>query len=833
MLNGRHFVPACGNPVGGSVAAATYSPQTPLPRGGHARGYFVLRVLTTVTVVRTLATRSRKSTRKRRPAPKGRPRPRSGAGRRPPPKKRKPARKAPNPLATAGRASASALKWGAVQVANAPAEAWGLLVLFLAGVAGFGIYAEGAGPVGGAFEFLATLLLGRLAVVAPMLLGAAGLLVIIPKTRDQVSRICVGMSVCTLAVTGMLHLARNNRPVSAPLEKLQRLGGIVGALTAKPLSDLVGVWATWLILFLLLGLGLMIVTRTPITQVVAWARSGGSSTVAFVRALAAGRDPEVEYSEDEDGGYADEAGLEPEDVAAGAEAPMARPISGARTTGRPRQLAMPVGDSGSYKLPPLDLLARGDQREISARSIDEMIKVLEATLTQFKVDAGVTGYTAGPTVTRFEIELGEGVKVNRVLSLSNEIKYALASGELRFLAPIPGRSAIGVEVPNRTRQLVTLGDVLSSGEAQKDRHPLAVALGMDISGETVLANLTEMPHLLIAGATNSGKSSCINSMITSVLTRARPDQVRMILIDPKRVELSHFAGVPHLISPVVTVPKKAASALNWVVREMEMRYETLAHYGMRNLDMYNEAVARGGVVKREEDEPDPDQLPYILVVVDELSDLMMVAPRDVESAICRIAQMARAVGIHLVIATQRPSVDVVTGLIKANIPSRLAFSVASQQDSRVVLDQGGADKLIGHGDMLFLHANSSKARRIQGAWVTEREIAGVVAHTKRQGEPNYVEGVTVEESGGDVAVYGGGGGDDELLDEALHLVVRSGLGSTSMLQRKLKVGFARAGRLMDLLEQRGVVGPSQGSKPRDVLMTADELDARDVEPDGG
>jgi S-DNA-T family DNA segregation ATPase FtsK/SpoIIIE len=477
----------------------------------------------------------------------------------------------------------------------------------------------------------------------------------------------------------------------------------------------------------------------------------------------------------------------------------------------------------------MELLTIGDAREISARSIEETTKVLEDTLQEFDVDASVTGYTAGPTVTRFEIELGAGVKVNRVLSLSNEIKYALASGELRFLAPIPGRSAIGVEVPNRTRQLVTLGDLLRSKEASKDVHPLSVALGQDISGETVMAKLTEMPHVLIAGATNSGKSSCINSMITSILMRARPDQVRMILIDPKRVELTHFAGVPHLLTPVVTVPKKAASALNWVVREMEMRYETLAHSGMRNLEFYNEAVSRGAVVKRNDDDPDPHLLPYILVVVDELSDLMMVAPRDVEAAICRIAQMARAVGIHLVVATQRPSVDVVTGVIKANIPSRLAFSVASQQDSRVILDQGGADKLIGHGDMLFLHANSSKARRIQGAWVNEKEISAVVAHARRQSEPVYIEGVTVE----DVQAASGGavGGSDELLEEALQLVVRSQLGSTSMLQRKLQVGFARAGRLMDLLEQRGVVGPGHGSKPRDVLMTIEELEARGDDPD--
>jgi S-DNA-T family DNA segregation ATPase FtsK/SpoIIIE len=493
---------------------------------------------------------------------------------------------------------------------------------------------------------------------------------------------------------------------------------------------------------------------------------------------------------------------------------------------------MPVGSGKNYKLPPSEILSSGNARQISSSSIADMTREIEETLQEFNVDASVTGYTAGPTVTRFEIELGPGVKVNRVLSLSNELKYAMASGELRFLAPIPGRSAIGVEVPNRTRQLVTLGDVLRSDNAKRDKHPMAVALGKDISGDSVMTNLTEMPHLLIAGATNSGKSSCINSMITSILMRARPDQVRMILIDPKRVELNHFSGVPHLLTPVVTVPKKAASALNWVVKEMEMRYEVLAHSGMRNLDFYNDAVARGAVVKRSDDDPDPQPLPYVLVIVDELSDLMMVAPRDVEAAICRIAQMARAVGIHLIVATQRPSVDVVTGVIKANIPSRLAFSVASQQDSRVILDQGGAEALVGHGDMLFLHANSSKPRRIQGSWVNEKEVAAVVGHARRQGHPEYIEGITADENiGGSSGPSEGGAGDDPLLQEALELVVRSNLGSTSMLQRKLQVGFARAGRLMDLLEQRGIVGPGQGSKPRDVLMTAEELEsAADRDP---
>ena len=707
------------------------------------------------------------------------------------------------------------------------------MVGFVGLIAGLGIYGGAAGPVGSILEYLSRLMIGRLVYAVPLILLGLCALMVSSRLRAHAVRVLAGLSICLLAAASMVHLVKNNRSLSAPLERLQNIGGIFGALIARPLSDVIGIWATWLVLVLLFAVGVMVITKTPLSRVGSWAAAGGMAAWGFVKGLAARievTDDDAGYEEDED--YEDEGPVYEDDDFADAEEDEDAPDADVAAVARARperseQLAMPVGSSRSYKLPPLELLSKGGAREVSARSIEETIKILESTLEQFNVDASVTGYTAGPTVTRFEIELGAGVKVNRVLSLSNEIKYALASGELRFLAPIPGRSAIGIEVPNRNRHLVTLGDVLSSREARTEKHPLAVALGQDISGETVLAKVTEMPHVLIAGATNSGKSSCMNSMITSVLMRARPDQVRMILIDPKRVELTHFSGVPHLLTPVVTVPKKAAAALNWVVKEMEMRYESLAHSGMRNLEFYNEAVAQGTIVKRSDDDPDPEPLPYILVVIDELSDLMMVAPRDVENAICRIAQMARAVGIHLIIATQRPSVDVVTGVIKANIPSRMAFSVASQQDSRVILDQGGADKLIGHGDMLYLHANSSKPRRIQGSWVNEKEVAAVVGHARRQGDPQYVENVTADEPGSGGGSGGGGvGGDDELLQEALELVVRSQLGSTSMLQRKLQVGFARAGRLMDLLEQRGVVGPSQGSKPRDVLMTAEELEAR-------
>ncbi|MDQ3146111.1 MAG: DNA translocase FtsK, partial [Actinomycetota bacterium] len=494
----------------------------------------------------------------------------------------------------------------------------------------------------------------------------------------------------------------------------------------------------------------------------------------------------------------------------------------------------PGAGTGPWKLPSTAVLARGEERTVDQAEVQEAGRSLERALAAHGVETRLVGMTVGPTVTRYELELGPGVKVARVTSLHKDIAYAMASPDVRILAPIPGRSAIGVEVPNASRQLVALGDILTSVEARRAAHPCEVGIGRDIAGRAVLVNLAEMPHLLIAGATGAGKSSCINSLITSILMRSTPDQVRLILVDPKRVELGQYNGLPHLLTPVVVNPKKAANALAWAVKEMERRYDLLSEVGVRDIGGYNAAFDRGDLrtEPRAEGVDDPgepiyERLPYVVLVVDELADLMMVAARDVEDSICRLAQMARAVGMHLVVATQRPSVNIITGVIKANIPARLAFAVSSLADSRVILDQSGAERLVGRGDMLLLGPASSIPRRIQGAWVREDEVRKVVGHWRRQSpEVAYAEGVAGSEALGDGGGLGGDGSgdDDDLLWQAMELIVRSGLGSTSMLQRKLRVGFARAGRLMDLLEQRGVVGPSTGSKARDVLMTPEELD---------
>jgi DNA segregation ATPase FtsK/SpoIIIE, S-DNA-T family len=750
----------------------------------------------------------------------------------------------------------------------------GVFLALLAVIMALGIWLEDGGRLGGFFALLFRGLFGYGAYAVPLLVaGLALALFWRPAAKDDMvaGRVTIGLLAMLVGGLGLLHLARGAPPASSPPAVLQESGGLVGGVIAAPLARLLSTWGAATLFAGLLFLGSLISTRTSVAAVgrgiASVGRLAGSSVTAppkppppptppeVVEPVDSGEappkrrgrrktEPPPEPDPDDtievvvgkpaaDGaGDVTEPGVEERDEAAALKA--SPPVAPADLPGAGDavQLAMTLQAKagGAYTTPPESLLRQGHARPVDPRRLDETQRVLERTLEQFEVDAKVPRYTRGPTVTRYEVELGPATKVARVIGLSHDIAYALASPDVRIIAPIPGKSAIGIEVPNRDRELVTLGDILGRTKSDQ-RHPLTVALGKDIGGEPVLINLADMPHVLIAGSTGAGKSVCLNVLVTSLLMRNSPDEVRLILIDPKRVELTHYENVPHLITPVVTHPKRASEALAWAVREMELRLETLAIAGVRNIAAYNKAATDGTLPPLpsagldDDGRPDPTRqrptLPYIVVVIDELSDLMMVAPRDVEDAICRIAQMARAVGIHLVVATQRPSVDVVTGLIKANIPSRIAFMVASAQDSRVILDAGGADKLVGHGDMLYLPGGTSKPRRIQGAFITEKEVEAVVAYCKAQQQAAYQPGVVAE---GRSASEDDDGDEDPLLTQAMEIVVRSGLGSTSMLQSKMKVGFSRARRIMDQLEERGVVGPSEGSKPRDVLMTVEELE---------
>jgi S-DNA-T family DNA segregation ATPase FtsK/SpoIIIE len=736
----------------------------------------------------------------------------------------------------------------------------GLLLVGAAILTAAGVWWHLEGRVGSVVRSVVEGGLGRLAWASPLLLVALAVrLLRHPSSVGPTGRSVIGGGALLLGVTGVLHVAAGTPLAVDGATAMRRGGGWLGYLLAAPLTSAVGEVVALPLLALLAGFGVLVLTGTPVHQIPARVRlvldrlllRPAPVTPEVIDLTGPALDPlHRNRPRRRVGSLADDTETEkPFDT------PLVAPglsggtgaIAHARADNRPDRVPEPTPESTAesrtrptepiparveqlalsgdvtYHLPASDLLGTGAVHKARTTANDAVVASLTQVLDQFEIDAQVTGFTRGPTVTRYEVELGPAIKVERVTALSKNIAYAVASADVRILSPIPGKSAIGIEIPNTDRENVALGDVLRSSVARADHHPLLVALGKDVEGRYVCANLAKMPHLLVAGSTGSGKSSCINTLITSVLLRSTPDEVRLVLVDPKRVELTMYEGVPHLITPIITNPKKAAEALQWVVREMDQRYDDLSAFGFRHLDDFNKAVRSGRVKLPEGSERILRPYPYLLVVVDELADLMMVAPRDVEDSIVRITQLARAAGIHLVLATQRPSVDVVTGLIKANVPSRLAFATSSLADSRVILDQPGAEKLVGQGDALFLPMGSSKPVRIQGAWVTEAEVHAVVKHCKTQLQPSYREDVMVaavatrevdEEIGDDL----------DLLCQAIELVVTTQFGSTSMLQRKLRVGFAKAGRLMDLMETRGVVGPSEGSKARDVLLRPEELD---------
>ncbi|MEU0094438.1 DNA translocase FtsK 4TM domain-containing protein [Kribbella sp. NPDC006257] len=756
----------------------------------------------------------------------------------------------------------------------------GLTLIGLSVVVAAAIWWQLPGAVGNAARTVVGGSVGMLGWAVPLMLLFIALRTLRhPDRNGPAGRQVIGWTAISLGVLGLVHIANGiPRPGNPDSGSLKEAGGAIGYVVSSLLSDLLTQYVAAPLLVLLSIFGALVVTGTPIYAIPLRVRAafdvllGRTELPADAPSVTAAADDTVRLSRkerranaalDDDGeptvkpydspvlegreiskrSRKKAAEEEPYDVDgnAGVEAPPAygavaaamKPAAAAQSESAPEppphtplpQRVEQLSLSGdiTYTLPDGQILKPGSVHKARTKASDAVVDRLTEVFDQFGIDAQVTGYTRGPTVTRYEVELGSAVKVEKVTALSKNIAYAVASADVRILSPIPGKSAIGIEIPNTDKEIVSLGDVIRSATARNDHHPMIAGLGKDVEGGFVVANMAKMPHLLVAGATGSGKSSFVNSLITSVLMRSTPDEVRMVLVDPKRVELNNYEGIPHLITPIITSAKKAAEALQWVVREMDMRYDDLAAFGFRHVDDFNKAVRSGKVKPPPGSERVLTPYPYLLVIVDELADLMMVAPRDVEDSIVRITQLARAAGIHLVLATQRPSVDVVTGLIKANVPSRLAFATSSLADSRVILDQPGAEKLVGQGDGLFLPMGASKPMRIQGSWVTENEIRAVVEHCKEQLQPTYRE---------DVAAVAGPskdlddeiGDDMDLVVQAAELIVSTQFGSTSMLQRKLRVGFAKAGRLMDILESRGVVGPSEGSKARDVLVKPDDLE---------